>query len=246
MKLEIIKTSVINDYNISGIASTVTGAVYRVDGKEEQIDAEDGKVLVLVIDGVQKDLLAGKTYDVNDSYKFVPVKVYKIGGPSAAPWVGAKEEEKATYYFRQALLVNEGKIDDECSVKDAIIGGTYDDRSADGITINAGGGHFNGILIDNGSKYDIKNATFYARGDGADDLSGWGTCIMADNKSELNIDNTYIETQGATRCAIYVDNTSVANVKNTVIYTQETPDTYKEYQDLVKSISGHVYSCVND
>ena len=35
MKLEIISTSVINHYNISGIASSVIGAVYRIDGKEE-------------------------------------------------------------------------------------------------------------------------------------------------------------------------------------------------------------------
>ena len=240
MKLEIISTSVINDYNISGIASTVTGAVYKEDGIEKTVTAEEGRVLVLVVDGAQEDLLAGKCYEVKDSFELVPVKITRIGGPSAAPWVGASEEEKATYYFRQALLVDGGKIVEDASVTSAIMGGTYDEKSADGVTIHADGGHFNGILIDNGTKYDITGATFYAHGDGADDLSGWGACIMADNKSELNVSDTYIETAGATRCAIYVDNTSVANVKNTVIYTQETPDTYQEYNDLVPAMMKRV------
>ena len=110
MKLEIISTSVINHYNISGIASSVVGAVYRIDGKEETMNAEEGNVLVLVVDGIQKDLLAGKSYDVKDSYEFASVKVNRIGGPNAAPWTNPKEEDKATYYFRQALLVDEGKI----------------------------------------------------------------------------------------------------------------------------------------
>ena len=228
MKLEIISTSVINHYNISGIASSVTGAVYRIDGKEE--------VLVLVVDGVQKDLLAGKSYDVKDSFEFVSVKVNRIGGPNAAPWTNPKEEDKATYYFRQALLIDEGKIVKESSVTSAIEGGTYDDKAADGITIRSEGGHFNGILVDNGSSYEIRNAKIYAYGDGADDLSGWAAAVMADNKSEVTISDSYIETEGAIRIAIYADNTSVANVKNTVIYTQETADTYQEYNDLVPSM----------
>jgi len=219
MKLEIISTTLINDYNISGIASSVTGADFRIDGREESVKADEGKVLVLVVDGAQKDLLAGREYEVTEKYEFVPVRITRVGGPSAAPWVGAKEEEKATYYFRQALLVDHGKIVDDASVKSAITGGSYDDSHAESITINAGGGHFNGILVDNGSRYYINNSRFYVHGDGADDLSGWGACIMADNKSEIDVSDTYIETAGATRCAIYVDNTSIANVKNTVIYT---------------------------
>ena len=236
MKLEIISTSVINHYNISGIASSVIGAVYRIDGKEETMNAEEGNVLVLVVDGIQKDLLAGKSYDVKDSYEFASVKVNRIGGPNAAPWTNPKEEDKATYYFRQALLVDEGKIVKESSVTSTIEGGTYDDKAADGITIRSEGGHFNGILVDNGSSYEIRNAKIYAYGDGADDLSGWAAAVMADNKSEVTISDSYIETEGAIRIAIYADNTSVANVKNTVIYTQETADTYQEYNDLVPSM----------
>ncbi len=238
--LQILKTTVANDYTSTAVASTVTSATYSVNGTEKTITADDGQALVLVVDGVQKNLLPGVSYEVSDHFSIVPVKIYRIGGPSAAPWSGAKEEEKATYYFRQALLVDHGRIVPDGSVTDAICGGSYDETKAEGITLDAGGAHFNGILLDNGSKYTIRDSRFYAYGDGGDDLAGWGTSIMADNKSELDLSNSYIETAGAIRCALYVDNTSVANVSDTVIYTKETPDTYEEYTNLVPAMMKRV------
>ncbi len=240
MKLEIINTTVANNYTSTAVASTVTAVSYKEDGKDASVSAGDGKVLVLVVDGVQKDLLAGKTYDVKDSYKIQPVRITRIGGPSAAPWSGAKEDEKATYYFRQSLLVDGGKIVDDASVTDTIKSGSYDEKSANGITIHADGAHFNGILLDNGTEYEIKNSEFYAYGDGGDDLAGWGASIMADNKSKLEIKDSYIETAGAIRCGLYVDNTSVADVKDTVIYTKETLDTYEEFANLVPAMMKRV------
>ena len=240
MKLEIISTSVMNHYNISGIASSVTEAVFRIDGAEHQVKAEEGHVLVLVVDKVQKDLLAGKTYEVKESYRFVDVKVNRIGGPSAAPWTDPKEEDKATYYFRQALLIDDGKLVEGSSVTDVIQNGCYDGVNADGIEIRSEGGHFNGILVDNGSKYWIKHAKIYAKGDGADDLSGWAAAVMADNGSEVSISDSIIETEGALRISIYADNDSIVEVKNSVIYTQETADTYQEYQDLVPAMMKRV------
>ncbi len=186
--LEIISTSVANDYTTTAIASTVTAATYNADGVEKTVTAEEGHALVLVVDGVQKDLLAGKSYEVKDQYLIKSVKVYRVGGPKAAPWIGAKEEEKATYYFRQALLVDGGEIVEDGSVKEVISGGTFDAASAEGILLDAGGAHFNGILLDNGTNYSIKDSKFYSYGDGGDDLAGWGTSIMADNKSTVDID----------------------------------------------------------
>lgn len=240
MKLEIINTKVANDYTSTAVASTVISAAYKEDGTEHTVSAEDGKTLILVVDGIQKDLLAGKTYEVKEKYSILPVKITRIGGPSAAPWSGAKEEEKATYYFRQALLVDDGKIVPEASATDIIANGSYDEKRADGVTVHADGAHFNGILIDNGTEYEITNSQFYSYGDGGDDLSGWGASIMADNKSKLEITNSYIETAGAIRCGLYVDNTSIADVKDTVIYTKETPDTYEEFANLVPAMMKRV------
>ncbi len=239
--LEIMKTETANNYTSTAVASTVYSAIYKIDGVEEKKTAEKEKeALVLVVDGAQKDLLPGKVYEVNETYSIVPVKVYRSGGPSAAPWLGAKEEEKATYYFRQALLVDGGKIVDDCSVREAVAGGTYDEKGAKNVIVKADGAHFNSILVDNGTKYEIDGSRFYSYGDGGDDLAGWGAVIMADNQSTLDIDNSYIETEGAIRCGLYVDNTSVATVKNSVIYTKETPDSYEEFHDLVPGMMKRV------
>ena len=239
-KLEILNTNVINDYTTTAVASTVTSAEIAVDGAKETICAPEGHLLVLVVDKAQRDLIPGAAYDVNEEYKIVPVAITRKGGPSAAPWIGAKEEEKATYYFRQGLLIDGGRIVEGASVTDTLSGGSFDAKGAEGVTLKALGTHFNGILVDNGSSYTIKDSTFYAYGDGGDDLAGWGATIMADNKSELEISNSYIENAGAIRCALYVDNTSVANVKDTVIYTKETPDTYDEFANLTPGMMKRV------
>lgn len=240
-KIEIIKTETANDYTPTAVASTVYSADIKVDGIALDYHAEKGKeALVLVVDGVQRDLIPGKVYEAQDRYQIAVVKVYRVGGPSAAPWSGAREEEKATYYFRQALLVDGGKVKDEYSVKDAIVGGSYDAAKAEGITLDAHGAYFNGILLDNGTEYEIRDSKFYAYGDGGDDLSGWGASIMADNKSKLTVKDSYIETEGAIRCGLYVDNTSIAAVEDSVIYTKETPDTYEEYTALVPAMMKRV------
>ena len=239
-KLEIYNTKVINDYTTTAIASTVTAAEIAIDGVKEEVMAKEGQVLVLIVDNAQRDLIPGASYEVENEYKIVPVTIYRKGGPSAAPWIGAKEEEKASYYFRQGLFVDHGAIVEDASVKDILVGGSFDAKKADGITLKALGTHFNGILIDGGSDYSIKDSNFYAYGDGGDDLAGWGATIMADNKSKLSIEDSYIENTGAIRCALYVDNTSIANVKDTVIYTKETPDTYEQFQNLTPGMMKRV------
>lgn len=240
LKLEIVCTETANNYTTTAIASTVTRAEYLEDGKKATVQAGEGCALVLIVDGVQRDLLPGAAYDVEDSFVIREVKVYRVGGPSAAPWSGAKEEEKATYWFRQALLVDGGKIVEDGSAHEAIVGGSFDAEQAKGITVNTGGTHFNGILLDNGTKYAISGSTFLSHGDGGDDLAGWGAAIMADNRSELELADCYIEADGAIRCALYVDNASVANVHDTVIYTKETQDTYQQFADLTPGMMKRV------
>ncbi len=239
-KLEIYDTMAENYYTSTGLASTVTGVVYKVDGEEYNIESEDGNVFVLIVDGAQADLIKGAVYDVEDDFEIVEVPVYKVGGPKAAPWLGLTEEEMATYYFRQALLVKGGEILAEYSIPQLIHGGFYDNESADGITIISNGTHFNGIVLDDGAKYEVKNARIEAHGDGGDDLAGWGACLMADNGTELDIDNSYIESEGAVRCCLYTSNGSVVNVRDSVMYSIETPDTYDEFQALVPGMMKRV------
>ncbi|MCF0143409.1 MAG: hypothetical protein HUJ75_08550 [Parasporobacterium sp.] len=238
MKLKVLKTEVLNDYNPTGLYSSVTGAWISVDGISKNINAGQNELLVLVVDKCQKDLIAGAEYDVKESYDIVSVPITRVGGPSSPPWVAAAENEKATYYFRNALYVDGDQIDGS-SVTDLINGGEYSATGADGVSISLDS-HFNGILVDNGGQFEIKNSDFKGYGDGGDDLSGWGALVMADNKSNVNIDSSYMETEGATRCAIYVDKTSVTTVTDSAIYSKETPDSCKLYNDLVPAMMKRV------
>ncbi len=229
--LEIVNTKTANTYTTTALASTVIAATYCLDGAENTIEAGEGETLVLVADGVQKDLLPGKRYEVETDCAIKAVRVYNVGGPKAAPWLGLPEDQLATYYFRQALLIKDGKIVEDASIPE-LISGDYDAQKADGIKFVSEGEHFNGILLDDATKYEITNSEFYATGDGGDDLAGWGAVIMADNKSVVEIKDTYMETKGGTRCALFVDNTSIADVKDSVLYTKETADTYEHWTAL--------------
>ncbi len=239
-KLDILSTTVENNYTFTAVSSTVTAAVYAVDGEECTVSAAEGKVLVLIVDGAQANLVPGASYQVEEAFSIVETGVYKVGGPAAPPWVPVPEDQKASYYFRQALLVNEGKIDDNYSVKPLISGGRFDECGADGITFTSKAPHFNGITVDNGSAYTISNARFYAYGDGGSDLDGWGTVLMADNGAKLELSNTYIETEGGIRCGLYVNNGAVTKATNTVFYSKETTDTYDEYEALVPALMKRV------
>lgn len=90
-------------------------------------------MLTLVVDGQQEDLTVGSSYDVDGGYNIAETKVYKSGGPSAPPWNGP-DAVKSIYNFRQALLVNDGKIVEDGSVLDAI-SGDYSDTEANNVTV---------------------------------------------------------------------------------------------------------------
>ncbi|MBR1497708.1 MAG: hypothetical protein IJ617_08795 [Oscillospiraceae bacterium] len=238
--LEILRTEVRNDYTTTALASSVFSVVYCYDGVSGSVEAGDGQALVLIVDGRQADLLPGGAYEVEQNFSIRAVRVWRIGGPSAAPWSGAKEEEKASYFFRQALLVDNGRIVEDASIPELLSGGSFDASGAKGITLNASGAHFNGILLNHGSRFAISDSRFLSHGDGGDDLAGWGAALMADNRSVLDLTGSSILTAGAIRCALYVDNASVANVKDCVIYTRETEDSYAEYARLTPAMMKRV------
>ena len=238
-ELKITNVTYRNDATSTGKASSVDSITYTLNGKEYTQKAADGNVLTLVVDGAQEDITKGSSYDVQGSYKIAETKVYKTGGPSAPPWNGP-DAVKSTYNFRQALLVNDGKIVDDASVTDAITGGSYDASKADGVTVTSNGAHFNGIYLTGNTKYSINKSTLKAVGDGGDDFSGWGAAVMADGTTNVDINDTYIDTAGTIRTAIWVGDKSKTTVNNSVIYAQETKDDYQTYTDLVPSMMKRV------
>ena len=222
----------------TGKASSVSSVTYTLDGKSYTKKAEDGKVLTLVVDGQQEDLTVGSSYDVDGGYNIAETKIYKSGGPSAPPWNGP-DAVKSIYNFRQALLVNDGKVVEDGSVLDAI-SGDYSDTEANNVTVKSNGAHFNGIYVTGNSKYAINKANVTANGDGGDDFSGWGSAVMADQNTDVTINDSYINTAGTIRTAIWVGDNSKTTVNNSVIYAQETNDDYNTYSELVPSMMKRV------
>ncbi len=227
----------------TGQQTAVQAFDYYINGEEGRAEVSgdyDHEALTLVVNGMQEEIKEGATYD--GDIQIVCTEVTKIGGPSAAPWSGAADEAKSTFYFRQALLIDDSAINYDASVTEAISGGSYDDSEANGVCILSNGSFFNGIYVTGDSDYTIEDSEIYAYGDGGDDFSGWGAGIMADGSGTVDIDSTYIETAGTIRTAIWVGGHegATANITNSVVYAQETQDDYDTYQALVPSMMKRV------
>lgn len=119
------------------------------------------------------------------------------------------------------ITCNDGKVVEDGSVLDAI-SGDYSDTEANNVTVKSNGAHFNGIYVTGNSKYAINKANVTANGDGGDDFSGWGSAVMADQNTDVTINDSYINTAGTIRTAIWVGDNSKTTVNNSVIYAQET------------------------
>ena len=237
-ELEIESVSYLNGLTTTGRASSVSSVTYRLGGEEFTKTAEDGNVLTLVVDGAQEEIAEGAVYQVDIGFSVEETKVYKTGGPSAPPWEPGSAQ--SSYYFRQAILIDDGTLLEDGSVTAAVAGGNYDGSSATGVTVTSNGSHFNGLYVTADSEYRVSDSEFYAYGDGGDDFSGWGAAVMADDNTNLTINNTYIETAGTIRTAVWVGGNSVTTVNDSLIYSQETQDDYTTYQELVPAMMKRV------
>ena len=63
---------------------------------------------------------------------------------------------------------------------------------------------------------------------------------MADQNTDVTINDSYINTAGTIRTAIWVGDSSKTTVNNSVIYAQETNDDYSTYSELVPSMMKRV------
>lgn len=170
---------------------------------EKRADAIDmsGKLPTLLVDGVEMPL---------------DVKAY----PNASLILTDAYQEGFCWYtprgidpYRAALVVEKSGIVPEKSVTEAVKGGHWDSRGADGITVESRSDNFTAVL-NNGGEYTIKNSKFIfdSRSDGRHvcDFNGFGAVIGAFNGAKLVMENVDIQTRGVARPAVFVD--SYANV----------------------------------
>ena len=160
-----------------------------------------GKLPTLLVDGVEMPL-DGKVYP---HAALILTDAYKEGFCWYTP--------RGVDAYRAALVVEKDGIVPEKSVSEAVQGGSWDDKGADGITVESHSDNFTAVL-NIGGEYTIKNSHFIfdSASDGKHvcDFNGFGAVVGAFNGAKLVMENVDILTRGVARPAVFVD--SYANV----------------------------------
>lgn len=196
------------------------------------VEAEDGGVLTLVVDGDHYDII---DY-VEDGTALEP-GAYSF--ETTAAGTASSEMGKfmnmagntAQYTFRSALYVGEDGIVEEETIPALLTKATYDEKGITG-ELNSHGPFFNGIIVDS-AEYTISDMTITGIGDGANDFQGMGAMIFAKGTADVTIENSAIITEGVIRTAAAVNGNAILRINESVVYAQETADTQEEYDALV-------------
>ncbi len=225
----------INSPSASTNITSVT--VTTDDGKTETYTADtiNGTqgVLTLVVNEQQEDIIDyidGKTKLKAGTYSF----------ETTAGTVEHKEFAKfmnmagndAQYTFRQALKVENGKINDNETIPSLLTNVKYSATGMSDGSLVSNGAFFNGVTVDS-SPFIINKVNFEALGDGANDFQGEAAVILAQGSANVSLNNSYIHTAGVIRTAAAAKESGVLNIDDSVIYTEEGTDTDAEYDALV-------------
>jgi hypothetical protein len=173
---------------------------------EAVLEAPDGYTLTMTVNGVETAIQEG-TYKgdivLTPAKKISKALYSEKGGNASDP------------EYRTGLFVNAGQVIEESSVTSALVGGTYDNTSASGMSITSDNELFEGIII-NDSKYTVSDVTMDAKGPGFSDFLGLGAGIAVTGKSQVTIDRFTFNGSGPLRHGIFVGVDSPENLTVTV------------------------------
>lgn len=196
--MEILSRYVLNE-------STITDKL--VIGPQGELLPPEGKLLTLVVNGVQSDPVpgeyAGDIHLVVTDYIPAPIE-----GMHARP--GDPPEP-----YRTALLLGKDGPEDNAAAS-AFQGGTIEGSTVTGGTIRSKGECFNSMMV-TGGKYAVKGLTIENTGHSVDDGKGLGAGILAGGDSETLFENLTISNQGIRNDAIVTGGTSSIVLKDSTI-----------------------------
>jgi hypothetical protein len=147
------------------------------------------------------------------------------GGSGPGAMVGGGEMEgpgdTTASVYRSALHVANGSVDPTRSATSALVGGSYDAKSAKGVSITAKSPKFNGITLVS-TPYTITNLTTDISSDGGNDMSGLGSAVAVFQGANLNLSNSKIVTHGTARSGVFagsydIDNPAKMTIKDSTI-----------------------------
>ena len=119
--------------------------------------------------------------------------------------------------YEAALLVTGEGLCAEKSKTEAIQGGSFDEKGAQGISVVSDEPAFSAVLVD-GGRYSLKDASIRLNtpSDGSEvcDFIGLGSAVCAFNGARVDIENCDIETSGVAKCTVFADEGSDVVVKD--------------------------------
>ena len=226
----IATTATADDSINSPSASSNIVSVTLSDGTV--IEAEDGGVLTLVVNGDHYDIIdymEEGTVLEEGSYTFASTAATSASTEMAKFMNMAGNT--AQYTYRSALYIDENGINADETIPALLDKATYDENGITG-ELNSYGPFFNGIIVDS-AEYTISDMAITGIGDGANDFQGNGAMVLAKGTSDVTIENSTIITEGVIRTAAAVLGNGILRINDSVIYAQETADTQEEYDALV-------------
>ena len=216
--------------NSPSASSNIT-AVTLSDGTV--VEAENGGVLTLVVNGDQYDILdyvENGTVLVDGTYSFEET-AGTVAYSEMAKFMNMAGNT-AEYTYRSALKVDaDGIVEDE-TIPALLADTTYDEASIASGEMNLNGAFFNGVIVDS-ADYTVDSMYITANGDGANDFQGEGAAVLAQGTADVTIQDSVIITAGVIRTAAVVKGNGILRINDSVIYAQETEDTQDEYSALV-------------
>ncbi len=179
------------------------------------LKAPKGKTLVLSVGGVGVKLEPG-SYGKDAVLKVVNFTNVKTEGIFGNP---------NGMNFRGVLCIEDGKIVEDQSVLE-MIKGSYDEKSAKGLSIVSTEDYLNGVIIRGKSEYTIDDAYIELEGEGGNDFSGLGSPIMVLDDSKLTVNNSRLVTHGLTRTVTHSAGNSVINYNNCELEATSAPSDF--------------------
>lgn len=156
------------------------------------------KLATLVVDGVEREI----NYEVyGENAVLVLTDAFE---ESPAEFIARGREP-----YRAALVVRNGAVAENMSVRPALPGGETTDTKMENVTVKSTTPNFNHVIVEN-SDYEIKNCKFDADTDSDGkrvcDFDGYGALVGAFKKTKLTIDNCELISKGVAKPVLYVDN----------------------------------------
>ncbi len=164
------------------------------------------KLATLVVDGVEQEI-NGKIEGEN-----AVLVLTDAFAESPAEFTGRGREP-----YRAGLVVRDGAICEEQSVRPVFVGGEVTDKGMDGVTVESRTASFSHMMVIN-SDYTVKNSRFIADTDSDGkkvcDFNGLGSMICAFKDSKLKIEDSYLFTRGVAKPVLYIDSGADCLLKN--------------------------------